>query len=186
VALGIVGIGVIAGGIAYMRNGGTVGGLLAKVEANKGAIAQFAGALPISAEAKAKLTGAIADPSSLLPPEARAQAEALRAQGEELKAQAVAMNQSVLAALPPQISSAIESKQAEVLAATQVAIEKKKEAVLAAVHSFAPVSTATAVTAVTAVTDVPPVTTAVTIDPEHLEAFRLFLAMKSASNQNVN
>jgi hypothetical protein len=175
VALGIVGLGAVGGLIAYMRKGGTVGGLLAKVEENKGAITQFANALPISAEQKAKLTGAIADPSSLLPPEAKAKAE-------ELKAKAVSLNQTVLAALPPQLSSVIEAKQAEVLSAVQVAVEEKKEALLA----FAPTPDDSATTAaVVEMSPAPAETMQITIAPENLEAFRTFLALKDAANKSI-
>lgn len=187
VALGIVGLGAIGGGIAYMRKGGTVGGLLAKVEANKGAMASFANALPISEEQKAKLTGAIADPSSLLPPEARAQAEALKAQATALAEKAASVNATVLAALPPQISSVIEAKQASILDSLQVAIEQKKEAALAAVNSFAPVavaepisSVAEPISSIAAVAEA----TQVTINPEDLEAFRTFLALKANKSEN--
>ena len=179
VALGIVGLGAIAGGIAYMRKGGTVGGLLAKVEANKGAMASFANALPISAEQKAKLTDAIADPSSLLPPEARAQAEALKAQATALAEKAASVNASVLAALPPQISSVIEAKQAEVVGAVQVAIEQKKEMVLSAVNSYAPVAVVESVAPLETVAQTVAAATQVTIDPEQLEAFRAFLAQQA-------
>ena len=188
VALGIVGLGAIAGGIAYMRKGGTVGGLLAKVEANKGAMASFANALPISAEQKAKLTGAIADPTSLLPPEVKAQAEALKAQATALAEKAASVNQTVLAALPPQLSSVIEAKQATMLGAVQVAVEQKKEAVLAAVNSFAPVAVeetaASVAETVEKTVTAAAAATQITIDPEHLEAFRTFLAMKANKSEN--
>ena len=174
VALGVVALGAVGGLIAYMRNGGTVGGLLSKVQANKGAMTQFANALPISAEQKAKLTGAIADPSSLLPPEAMARAD-------ELRAQAASLNHTVLAALPPQLSSVIEAKQAEV----QATVEKKKEELLA----FAPVSVAATATA-TATANANATAAAsesmqITIDPENLEAFQTFLALKNAANKSI-
>lgn len=138
VALGIVGLGAIGGAVAYFRKGGSVSGLIKKVEENKGAMTQFANALPISAENKAKLTGAIADPTSLLPPEAKAKAAELQAQAQEafekakgqveaLQAQASAMNQSVLAVLPPQLSSVIQAKQDELSAQATAVIQAKKE-----------------------------------------------------------
>jgi len=134
VALGIVGIGAIGGAIAYFRKGGSVKGLMAKIEENKGAMTQFANALPISAENKAKLTGAIADPTSLLPPEAkemaekaRAQVEALQAQAQGVVAQAQAMNQSVLAALPPQLASVIQAKQDQLQTQVTSVIQAKQE-----------------------------------------------------------
>ena len=165
VALGVVALGAVGGLIAYMRNGGTVGGLLSKVQANKGAMTQFANALPISAEQKAKLTGAIADPSSLLPPEAKAKVG-------ELREQAASLNHTVLAALPPQLSSVIEAKQAEVLSTVQATVEEKKEALLA----FAPVPVATSAASESM---------QITIDPENLEAFRTFLALKNAANKSI-
>ena len=175
VALGIVGLGAVGGLVAYMRKGGTVGGLLAKVEENKGAITQFANALPISAEQKAKLTGAIADPSTLLPPEAKG----LLTQAQGLQAQAVSLNQTVLAALPPQLSSVIEAKQAEVLSAVQAAVEEKKEAVLA----FAPTPVDSVVVDATAVVEpaAAPESMQITIAPENLEAFRAFMALKGTA-----
>jgi hypothetical protein len=134
VALGIVGIGAIGGAIAYFRKGGSVKGLMAKIEENKGAMTQFANALPISAENKAKLTGAIADPTSLLPPEAKemaekakAQVEALQAQAQGVVAQAQAMNQSVLAALPPQLASVIQAKQDQLQTHVTSVIQAKQE-----------------------------------------------------------
>jgi hypothetical protein len=177
VALGIVGLGAVGGLVAYMRKGGTVGGLIAKVQENKGAMAQFANALPISAEQKAKLTGAIADPSTLLPPEVRATAQGLQAQ-------AASLNQTVLAALPPQISSVIEAKQAEVLSSVQTVVEQKKEELLA--FAPVPVETTAATAATAAVVEVSPAPESmqITIDPENLEAFRTFLALKDAANKD--
>jgi hypothetical protein len=129
-----VGIGAIGGAIAYFRKGGSVKGLMAKIEENKGAMTQFANALPISAENKAKLTGAIADPTSLLPPEAkeaaekaRAQVEALQAQAQGVVAQAQAMNQSVLAALPPQLASVIQAKQDQLQTHVTSVIQAKQD-----------------------------------------------------------
>ena len=183
VALGIVGLGAVGGLIAYMRKGGTVGGLLAKVEENKGAMAQFANALPISAEQKAKLTGAISDPSTLLPSEAKG----FLTQAQGLQAQAVSLNQTVLAALPPQISSVIEAKQAEVLSTVQAAVEEKKEELLA----FAPVASAESSSSVPSSVSsssvsssvplsvpLPDEVTHIAIKPEHLEAVKALLASK--------
>lgn len=138
VALGIVALGAVGGAVAYFRKGGSVSGLMKKVEENKGAMTQFANALPISAENKAKLTGAIADPTSLLPPEAQAKAAELQAQAQEafekakaqaeaLQAQASAMNQSVLAVLPPQLASVIQAKQDELKGQATAMLQAKKE-----------------------------------------------------------
>lgn len=151
-----------------------MGGLLAKVEANKGAMTQFANALPISAEQKAKLTGAIADPSSLLPSEAKG----LLTQAQGLQAQAVSLNQTVLAALPPQISSVIEAKQAEVLSSVQTVVEKKKEELLA----FAPVPSSSVPSSVNSSEPSSEEVTHIAIKPEHLEAVKALLASKISSD----
>jgi hypothetical protein len=149
VALGIVGLGAVGGAVAYFRKGGSVSGLMSKIEENKGAMTQFANALPISAENKAKLTGAIADPTSLLPPEAKAKAAELQAQAQEafekakaqaeaLQAQASAMNQSVLAVLPPQLSSVIQAKQDEFKAQATAVLQAKKEELQSQVQAVLP------------------------------------------------
>ena len=170
VALGIVGLGAVGGLVAYMRKGGTVGGLIAKVQENKGAMTQFANALPISAEQKAKLTGAIADPSTLMPSEAKG----LLTQAQGLQAQAVSLNQTVLAALPPQISSVIEAKQAEVLSSVQTVVEQKKEELLA----FAPVPSSSVNSSVPSSVNSSEEVTHIAIKPEHLEAVKALLASK--------
>jgi len=199
VALGIVGLAAIGGGIAYMRNGGSVKGLMAKVEANKGAISQFTNALPISAEQKAKLQGAIADPSSLVP----SQVTAILEKAEGLKEQALAAQQSVLQVLPPSVAEAVLAKEAAIHQLVQEQVNQK----LASVASFVPVpvesiaaATVTAATTDTAVTgpiaaiattleksDVVPDVVSdlvqVAISPENLEAVKAFLAEKTNSTQ---
>ena len=188
VALGIVGIGAIGAGIAYMRNGGSVKGLLAKVEANKGAISQFTNALPISAEQKAKLQGAVANPSSLVP----SQVNAILEKAEGLKEQALAAQQSVLQVLPPSVAEAVLAKEAAIHQLVQEQVNQK----LAAAASFVPVpvepiaaATTTAsitaaleavqaVQAVTTVTTVPDLVQ-VAISPENIEAVKAFLAEKA-------
>lgn len=119
VALGIVGLGAVAGAVAYFRKGGSVGGFLNKVKANQGAMTQFANALPISEAEKAKLTGAIADPSSLLPEQAQAavgQAQAaihqVQGQAQAAVGQAHAIQAQVLQVLPPSIGAAVLAKEA--------------------------------------------------------------------------
>jgi hypothetical protein len=188
VALGIVGIGAIGAGIAYMRNGGSVKGLLAKVEANKGAISQFTNALPISAEQKAKLQNAVADPSSLVP----SQVNAILEKAEGLKEQALAAQQSVLQVLPPSVAEAVLAKEAAIQQLVQEQVNQKLAAV-ASVASFVPlpVETITAATttasitaALEAVQAVTPVTTVpdlvqVAISPENIEAVKAFLAEKA-------
>ena len=134
VALGIVGLGAAAGGVAYFRKGGSVSGLMDKINSGKGTLTQLANALPISEAQKAKLTGAIADPSSLLPEQAQAaihqvqgQAQAVLHQVQEkaqtvihqvqekaeaLKEQAHAIQSQVLQVLPPSVGAAILAKEA--------------------------------------------------------------------------
>jgi hypothetical protein len=140
VALGIVGIGAIGAGVAYMRNGGSVKGLMAKVEANKGAISQFTNALPISAEQKAKLQNAVADPNSLVP----SQVNTILEKAEDLKEQALAAQQSVLQVLPPSVAEAVLAKEAAIHQLVQEQVHQK----LASVTSFVPLPVEAVVTAV--------------------------------------
>jgi len=181
-----VGIGAIGAGIAYMRNGGSVKGLLAKVEANKGAISQFTNALPISAEQKAKLQNAVADPSSLVP----SQVNAILEKAEGLKEQALAAQQSVLQILPPSVAEAVLAKEAAIHQLVQ-------EQVKATVSSFVPLPVETTVAAVaTAATVAATATAAATTTPveatpvadlvqvvissENVEAVKALLAEKVA------
>lgn len=123
VALGIVGLGAAGGAIAYFRKGGSVSGLMDKINSGKGTLIQLANSLPISEAQKAKLTGAIADPSSLLPQQAQTalhqaqeKAQAVIHQVQEkadaLKEQAHAIQSQVLQVLPPSIGEAILAKEA--------------------------------------------------------------------------
>ena len=135
VALGIVGLGAIVGVVVYMRKGGTIGGLINKVKENKGAIAKFANALPISEADKAKLNKTIEDPSSILPSEAQAALAQAKAQAEVYKAQAIQANQSLIQALPPSIGAALVEKQNAILSQVQVQMNEKQNAIM----SFAPI-----------------------------------------------
>ena len=135
VALGVVGLGAIAATVAYFRNGGTVGGFLNKVKAQKGAIQQFANALPISADQKAKLGKAIDDPTSLAPQSVREKAEDLKHRAEDLKHQAESANQSIIQMLPPSIAQAVAAKEVELTKQIQDNVNEK----VAAVSSFVPV-----------------------------------------------
>jgi hypothetical protein len=153
VALGIVGLGAIAGVIAYLRKGGTIGGLINKVKENKENIAKFANALPISEADKAKLNKAIDDPSSILPSEAQAALAQAKAQAEVYRAQAIQANQSLIQALPPSIGAAFAEKQNELLSQVQVQMQEKQNAIM----SFAPLHTSLA----TLPTIVPDVTSVV-------------------------
>jgi len=137
VALGIVGLGAIVGVVAYMRKGGTIGGLINKVKENKENIAKFANALPISEADKAKLNKAMDDPSSILPSEAQAALAQAKAQAEVYKAQAIQANQSLIQALPPSLGAALAEKQNAILSQVQVQMLQKQNEIM----SFAPIST---------------------------------------------
>ena len=140
VALGIVGLGAIVGVVAYMRKGGTIGGLINKVKENKENIAKFANALPISEADKAKLNKAMDDPSSILPSEAQAALAQAKAQAEVYRAQAMQANQSLMQALPPSIGAALAEKQNALLSQVQVQMQEKQNAIM----SFAPLNTSVA------------------------------------------
>jgi hypothetical protein len=130
VALGIVGIGAAIWAVKYFKNGGTIGGLINKVKSEKGKIAQFANALPISDANKAKLNSAIVDPSSLLPSETQAALAQAEAKIETLKAQAQTMNQNLIQALPPQLSSVVVAKQNELLSQVNIQMKEKQNAIM--------------------------------------------------------
>lgn len=164
VALGIVGLGAIAGVVQYMRKGGTIGGLINKVKDNKENIAKFANALPISEADKAKLNKAMDDPSSILPSEAQAALAQAKAQAEAYKAQAIQANQSLIQALPPSIGSALAEKQNALLSQVQVQMLQKQNEIM----SFAPVHTSLA-TLPTIVPDVTSVVKPDTIPEEAVE-----------------
>jgi hypothetical protein len=167
VALGIVGLGAIIGVVAYLRKGGTIGGLINKVKENKENIAKFANALPISEADKAKLNKAIDDPSSILPSEAQAALAQAKAQAEAYKAQAIQANQALIQALPPSIGAALAEKQNELLSQVQVQMQEKQNAIM----SFAPVHTslATLPTIVPDVTSVVKPEEAVEVRPEEVK-----------------
>jgi len=63
VAVGLAGIGGIAFAVHYLRNGGTLSGLLQKAKDNKGKLLAMADQLPLTAAQKA----ALHNPTSLLP-----------------------------------------------------------------------------------------------------------------------
>ena len=130
VALGVVGLGAIAATVAYFRNGGTIGGFLNKLKSQKGAIQQFANALPLTAEQKAKLGKAIDDPNSLVP-------ASILEKAEDLKEQAEAANQSIIQMLPPSMGQAVAAKQIELTQQIKENVTEK----FATISSFAPVAT---------------------------------------------
>jgi len=143
VALGIVGLGAAAGAVAYFRKGGSVNGLMDKIHSGKGTLTQLANSLPISEAQKAKLTGAIADPSSLLPEKAQAaihqaqeKADAVihqvQEKAEALKEQAHAIQSQVLQVLPPSIGAAVLAKEAALTQHVQGLAQQAKAQVLQA------------------------------------------------------
>ena len=73
VAVGVLGIALIAGAVYYFRNGGTVDGLVKKFNENKDTIKKVTGSvadlLPLSEEQKKKIDSAIDNPSSVVPPQ---------------------------------------------------------------------------------------------------------------------
>ena len=208
VALGVVALGAIGGGVAYFRGGGTLGGFLGKVKEQKGALTQFANALPISAEQKAKLTGAIADPSSLIPAQAQEALAQAQAQVESLKAQAEQAKQSLVSVLPSQLAEVVTAKEAELKAQVAALVQAQKETLqqkVSEISSFAPVAVQQVVT--TLADNVEPVAAAaatavaepvvaevtaveiatavaapvqVTLSAEQIAAFHTFLAQKAA------
>ena len=182
VALSIVGIGAVAWAVQYFRNGGTIGGFLSKVKSEQGNIAKFAGALPISAEAKAKLTEAIADPTSLVPVQAQAAFEQINEKKE-----------SLLQSLPPQFSSVVTAKEAELrqkghellsyAPVSTSSVSAVHETVQATAQETVAVQAAAQETVATQATQATQAAVHVAIKPEDLEAFRAFLVEKAATNQ---
>jgi uncharacterized membrane protein len=160
VALGIVGLGAIAGAVVYLRKGGTIGGLINKVKENKENISKFANALPISEADKAKLNKAIDDPSSILPSEAQTALDQAKAQVETYKAQAIQANQSLIQALPPSIGSALAEKQNTLLSQVQVQMQEKQNAIM----SFVPVHTS--IVKLSSIPTIVPEATSVVTAPE--------------------
>ena len=150
VALGIVGLAAVGGAVAYFRGGGSMGGFLNKVKSQQGALTKFADALPISAEQKAKLKGAVADPTSLIPEAQRAQLEQAKAKleemkgkalekVEELKGQALQAQESILHVLPPSVAEAVKAKEAEIAAQVQAQVQAKQAEIRRAAEAFSPV-----------------------------------------------
>ena len=183
VALGIVGIAAIGGAIAYFRGGGTVGGFISKVKEQKGAITQFANALPISAEQKAKLNKVIEEPTSLVPQQVLEKVEGL-------KEQALQVNNSVIQMLPSSVAAVVTEKQAALVHHVQEKVlekvQEKKEALL----SFAPVPLEPTPASINETADLPPApanspvadVVHVAISAEQVELVKEFLAQKASTN----
>ena len=192
VAVGVLGIVLIAGAIIYFRNGGTLGGLMNKIKENKETIEKIAGnvtsALPISDEQKKAITGALADPLSVLPAEAQkiagqavaaaGQVAAVAGKAQELKSQAID-------ALPisdeqkAMLTAAIDAKLAEAM--------KRIESTPVGVHvkSLAEVAPAASPEPPAAAPPEPPAAeptlVTVNISTEELASLREFMASKQAS-----
>jgi seryl-tRNA synthetase len=84
VAVGLVGLIAVGFVINHFRKGGTVAGLVKEVQSKKEDLKKVASMLPLSEEQKAQLDKAIADPSSLLPPEAQKMVESVKQVKEQL------------------------------------------------------------------------------------------------------
>ena len=185
VAVGVLGIVLIAGAIIYFRNGGTLGGLMNKIKENKETIEKIAGnvtsALPISDEQKKAITGALADPLSVLPAEAQkiaGQAVAAAGKAQELKSQAID-------ALPisdeqkAMLTAAIDAKLAEAM--------KRIESTPVGVHVKSLVEVAPAASPEPLEPPKPeppaaePTLVTVNISTEELASLREFMASKQAS-----
>lgn len=114
VAVGVLGIALIAGGIYYFKNGGSVKGLVKKFEENKDTIKKVTGSvadlLPLTEDQKKKIDSAIDNPSSVVPQQIVQVAE----KAQEYKTQ-------VIAALPisaeqkVQLTAAVDSLQEKAL-----------------------------------------------------------------------
>lgn len=191
VAVGVLGIVLIAGAIIYFRNGGTLGGLVNKIKENKETIEKIAGnvtsALPISDEQKKAITGALADPLSVLPAEAQkiagqavaaaGQVAAVAGKAQELKSQAID-------ALPisdeqkAMLTAAIDAKLAEAM--------KRIESTPVGVHvkSLVEVAPAAPEPPAAAPPEPPaaePTLVTVNISTEELASLREFMASKQVS-----
>jgi hypothetical protein len=114
VAVGVLGIALIAGVIYYFKNGGTVKGLAKKFEENKDTIKKVTGSvadlLPLTEEQKKKIDSAIDSPISAIPVEVVQIAE----KAEQYKTQVI----ESLPLSPEQkakINASVESLQKDLL-----------------------------------------------------------------------
>jgi len=189
VALGVVGLAAIGGAVAYFRGGGTASGFVKKLESQKGALTQFANALPLSEAEKAKLTGAIADPTSLIPEQQRAQMQGLKdqaeqakakleelkgqvqAKAEELKGQALQAQDSILQVLPSSVADAVRAKEAEIAAQVQAQVQAqvraKQAEIQQMVNSYVPTPVASLAASALALSKPEPSSVEQPEQPEH-------------------
>lgn len=187
VAVGMLGVALIVGAIIYFRNGGTVGGLVNKIKENKETIEKIAGnvtsALPISDEQKKAITGALADPLSVLPAgaqKAAAQAVAAAGQVAAVAGKAQELKSQAIDALPisdeqkAMLTAAIDAKLAEAM--------KRIESTPVGVHVKSLVEDAPAAPAEPPEPPAAePTLVTVNISTEELASLREFVASKQAS-----
>lgn len=168
VAVGVVGLGAIGYAIHYLRNGGTLKGLLAKAEAQKGALTNMANMLPLDNAQKSKMLTAINNPKDLLPPEAQ-KAIQIAENANQYKEQA-------LNALPlsdeqkAQIAASIHSLQQRVANTPLMSVMPSTESVEAvkAVETVATVATEIS----------PASAVSIAIHPNDIAAVQEFLAKR--------
>ena len=118
VAVGVLGIALVVGAIIYLKNGGSVAGLVQKVKENKGLITKAAGMLPLTKEQKAKLEQAVNDPTALLPKEAQ--------QVIDVVQHAKEYEDKVISSLP--ISESQKAQLTSVVSSVQNQVMKKVDA----------------------------------------------------------
>lgn len=152
VAVGLVGLIAVGFVVNHFRKGGTVAGLAKELESKKEELKKVADMLPLSPEQKAQLDKAIADPSSLLPPEVQKMVESVKQVKEQ-----------VVDALPiskeqkEQLNTVIDSlPQKLVEKVSPPVVEVKPEVVK----------------------EIPQREVSIVIDPSQLEAVKAFLASK--------
>jgi hypothetical protein len=148
VAVGLVGLIAVGFVVNHFRKGGTVAGLVKEVQSKKEDLKKVASMLPLSEEQKAQLDKAIADPSSLLPPEAKKMVESVKQVKEQLvEALPISKEQKV------QLNTVIDSLPQKLIEpAPQPVVEVVKE--------------------------IPQREVSIVIDPSQLEAVKAFLASK--------
>jgi hypothetical protein len=179
VAVGVIGIALIAGGIYYFKNGGTVKGLAKKFEENKETIKKVTGSvadlLPLTEEQKKKIDTAIDNPSSLVPQEIVQVAE----KAKEYKTQ-------VIAALPvtadqkAKLSATVDALQQDIIEQVELSpIGSQLKSVVSVIspRPAQPVKEATVEPVKEATVE--PALVTVHINAEDVESVRAFLESKN-------
>jgi len=162
VAVGVLGIALVAGAVMYFKKGGSVSGLVQKVKENKGLITKAASMLPLTDEQKAKVEAAVNDPTALLPKEAQQAIEVVQ-HAKEYEANVIS-SLPISEAQKAQLTTAVSSVHDKIVtkaAATPTGVQVVKllkpsdlKPVQTNTHEDK-VGTVTAVTTDTAVTTVP-------------------------------